>query len=79
MIGTENLHGIRAEVAEILSSWDSILLAVIYIFLAEFCGQTLTHLVVVRGHIFVEDSWAVLALVISLFSHLRSRSEADLT
>jgi hypothetical protein len=37
-------------------------LAVIYIFLAEFCGQPLTHSVVVSGQIFVEDSWAVLAV-----------------
>jgi hypothetical protein len=66
-------------VARILSSWDSILLAVIYIFLAKFCGQPLTHSVVVRGQIFVEDNWTVLALVISVFSHLRSRSEVDLT
>jgi hypothetical protein len=34
-------------------------LVVIYIFLAEFCGQPLTHSVVVRGQIFAEDSWAV--------------------
>jgi hypothetical protein len=46
-------------VAEILSSWDNILLAVTYIFLADFCGQPLTHSVVVRGQIFVEDSWEV--------------------
>jgi hypothetical protein len=66
-------------VAEILSSWDNILLVVIYIFLVEYCGQPLTHSMVVRGNIFVEESWAVLALVINLFSHLRSRSEANLT
>jgi hypothetical protein len=59
LIGPENLHGIKAEVAEILSSWDSILLAVIYIFLADFLGQPLTHSVVVKGKIFAEDSWAV--------------------
>jgi hypothetical protein len=34
-------------------------LAVIYILLEEFCGQPLTHSVVVRGQIFVEDSWTV--------------------
>jgi hypothetical protein len=34
-------------------------LAVIYIFLADFLGQPLTHLVVVRGQIFPEDSWTV--------------------
>ena len=74
MIGPENLHGIRDEVAEILSSWDSILLAVIHIFLADFCGQPLTHSVVVRGQIFAEDSWTIfLALVDSLFSHLRGQ------
>jgi hypothetical protein len=66
-------------VAEILSSWNNILLAVIHIFLADFLGQPLTHSVVVRGQNFAEDSWAVLTLVINLFSHLRSRSEGDLT
>jgi hypothetical protein len=49
-------------VAGILNILGSTLLAVIYIFLLEFCGQTLTHLVVVRGNIFAEDNWAVLAL-----------------
>jgi hypothetical protein len=34
-------------------------LVVVSIFLAEFCGQPLTHSVVVRGQIFAEDSWAV--------------------
>jgi hypothetical protein len=61
-------------VAEILSSWDNILLAVIYIFLEDFCGQPLTHSMVVRGKIFVEHNWAVfLALVDNLFSHLRGQ------
>jgi hypothetical protein len=66
-------------VAEILSSWDSVLLAVIYIFLTDFCGQPLTHSVVVRGKNFSEGCWVVLTLVFSLFSHLRSRSDAELT
>jgi hypothetical protein len=69
-------------VAEILSSWDSILFAVIYIFLADFCGQPLTHSMVVRGQIFVEDSWAVsffLHLWIASFHTCVDRSEDDLT
>jgi hypothetical protein len=48
-------------------------LVVIYIFLADFCGQPLTPSVVVRGKIFAEDSWAVLTLEDSLFSHLRGQ------
>jgi hypothetical protein len=59
LIGPENLHGIRVEVAEILSSWNNILLAVIYIFLADFCGQPFTLSVIVRGQIFAKDCWAV--------------------
>jgi hypothetical protein len=59
LIGPENIHGIRDEVAEILSSLDNILLAIIYIFLEYFCGQPLIHSVAVRGQIFVEDSWGV--------------------
>jgi hypothetical protein len=38
------------------------MLVVIYIFLEDLCGKPLTHSMVVRGKIFVENSWAVLAL-----------------
>jgi hypothetical protein len=37
-------------------------LAFIYIFLADFCGQPLIISVVVSGQIFVEDSWAVVTV-----------------
>jgi hypothetical protein len=37
-------------------------LVVIYIFLADVCGQPLTSSMVVSGQIFVEDSWAVVTV-----------------
>jgi hypothetical protein len=49
-------------VADFLSSWTAYVLAVIYIFLEEFCGQPLIISVVVSGQIFVEDNWVVVTV-----------------
>jgi hypothetical protein len=37
-------------------------LAVIYIFLEDFCVQRLTFSMIVSGHICVEDSWVVVTV-----------------